>query len=107
MKAEHGSGHAWHFLIGADNWAIFPTWHRWQEVLNEATLVVYPRKGETLGELPPGVVGLPMPEIPGESRRIREILAATGDMEKAGVLPSLRDYIRDQGLYATGGSRVN
>ncbi len=107
MKAEHGAGHLWHFLIGADNWAIFPTWHRWQDVLKEVTMVVYPREGETLGELPPGVVGLDLPVFPGQSGRIREILSATGDMEKAGVLPAIRDYIREQGLYASGGTTVH
>lgn len=107
MKAEYGSNHAWHLLIGADNWAIFPTWHRWQDVLREATLVVYPRMGETLETLPPGVIGLPMAEIPGASSRIREILAATGDLERAGVLPALRGYIREHGLYATGGRAVH
>ena len=40
-----------------------------------------------------------MEEFPGESRGIRRILAETGDMEKAGVLPELRDYIRAEGLY--------
>ncbi|MDB5103590.1 MAG: nicotinic acid mononucleotide adenylyltransferase [Fibrobacteres bacterium] len=107
MKAEHGPEHQWHFLIGADNWAIFPTWHRWEEVLKEATLVVYPRNGVPLGALREGVIGLTLLEFPGESRAIRESLEATGDLEKAGVLPEIRDYVRSEGLYGlqAAGSR--
>jgi len=102
MKAEYGAEHAWHFLIGADNWAIFPSWHRPQDVLKEVTLVVYPRKGDLLGTLPDGVMRLDVPEIPGESRGIRAAIAATGNLEKAGVLPEIRGYIREQGLYGFG-----
>lgn len=99
MKAEHGAEHAWHFLIGADNWAIFPTWHRWQEVLKEATLVVYPREGVPLTGLAPGVIGLPVAEVPGASRAIRKAIAESGNPDLPEVLPEIRAYIRTHGLY--------
>lgn len=102
LKAEHGPGHDWHFLVGADNWDIIQTWHRWQDVLREVTMVVFPRGGRTLKDLPEGVLRLELPELDLESRRIRESVASTGDVESAGVLPELRAYIRDHGIYGMG-----
>jgi nicotinate-nucleotide adenylyltransferase len=104
MKSEFGADHRWHFLIGSDNWAIIESWHRWRDVLKEATMVVYPRKGHAVKDLPQGVVGLAMPEVPGESRRIRESLSAGADMAEADVLPEIREYIRAEGLYGSGQS---
>lgn len=102
LKAEHGRGHDWHFLIGADNWGIIRTWHRWQDVLKEVTMVVFPRGGRTLEDLPEGVLRLELPELDLESSRIRETVAATGDPESAGLLPELRSYVRDHGIYGVG-----
>lgn len=97
LKSEHGAQHRWHLLIGADNWSIFPTWHRWQDVLAAATVVVFPRRGHALGELPPGVLKLDLPEMHVEATAIRESLAGTG--ASADLLPEVRAYVRDHGLY--------
>jgi nicotinate-nucleotide adenylyltransferase len=100
LKTHHGApGDEWFFLVGADNWAIFPKWHKPDEVLREATLVVYPRKGAELGSLPPGVRALEMDLVPGASSDIRAALSRGVSPETAGVLPSLRDYVRLHGLY--------
>lgn len=113
LKSAHGAGHAWHFLVGADNWDIIRTWHRWEDVLREVTMVVFPRGGRSLDGLPafapgsgkegPGVLRLDLPELGIESRRIREALAATGKADAAGVLPELKEYILAHGLYGTRG----
>lgn len=102
LKALHGNGHQWFFLIGADNWEIFSTWHRWEEVLQEATLVVFPRGGRETGNLPPGVIRLDMPEMKVESSDIRSRLEETGDFDAVGVLPEIREYILTHGLYNQG-----
>jgi nicotinate-nucleotide adenylyltransferase len=99
MKSEFGADHEWHFLIGADNWTIIETWHRWRDVLKEATMVVYPRQGHAVKDLPQGVVRLDLPEVPGESRRIREALSHGSEPAGAQVLAEIREYIRAQGLY--------
>lgn len=99
LKAQRGAGHAWHFLIGADNWDIIRSWHRWEELLREVTLVVFPRGGRPLADLPDGVLRLDLPEMDLEARAMRERLAATGDPEAAGVLPELRGYVVRHGLY--------
>lgn len=102
LKALHGKGHQWFLLIGADNWEIFTTWHRWEELLQEATLVVFPRGGRDVGGQPPGVLRLDMPEMHVESSEIRRKLEEGGDFEAAGVLPEIRDYILSHGLYGRG-----
>ncbi|MDQ3002869.1 MAG: nicotinate (nicotinamide) nucleotide adenylyltransferase [Fibrobacterota bacterium] len=102
LKSEFGANHRWYFLIGADNWTLIETWHRWPDVLKEATMVIYPRLGHSVKDLPKGVVGLSMPEFPGESRLIRKALSTGSDLDAAQVLPELRDYIRSQGLYGMG-----
>ena len=102
LKAELGEDHAWHFLIGSDNWALFPKWHRWQDVLREVTLIVYPRQGHPLGQLPEGVLALDLPEIPWQSSAIRKTLAETRDFNAAGVPVELRGYISAHGLYGMG-----
>lgn len=99
LKAAHGPGHDWHFLIGADNWDIIRTWHRWEEVLAEATFIVFPRGGRSLENLPPGAVKLDLPEMAVQSRDIRQALVTGKGFEAAGVLPELRGYIIDFGLY--------
>lgn len=106
LKAREGRpGDAWTFLVGADNWGIFPKWHQPEAVLREAGLVVYPRKGSEIGALPAGVQALEMEMVPGESSAIRAALARGESPESAGVAPSIRDYIATHGLYAQGGKR--
>ena len=99
LQARHGAEHAWHFLIGSDNWAIFPKWHQPAEVLKAVTLVVYPRKGFAIGDLPPGVLRLETSEVPGKSTDIRAALAGGASAEAAGLLPELWPYVAARGLY--------
>jgi nicotinate-nucleotide adenylyltransferase len=102
LKKQFGEEHEWRFLIGADNWEIFPTWHRWQEVLQEVGMVVFPRQGHDVGTLPQGVERLDLPEMHLQSRWIRETLAATGDMDAAKVPKEIREYIVANRLYGMG-----
>jgi nicotinate-nucleotide adenylyltransferase len=107
LKREFGAGHEWFFLIGADNWAIFPTWHQPEEVLRQVTLLVYPRSGHPLrGPLPERVRELKVDEVPGESRRIRAALEHSSDLQAAGVLPELREYIVRNALYGVGSGKA-
>ncbi len=106
LKVSLGADHAWHLIIGADNWEIFPTWHRPGEVLREATLVVFPRGGRPLDDLPPGVLRLDLPEMDVEARGIRADLGAVGGSGTAGLLPVLRPYVLARGLYGTSSAEA-
>lgn len=104
LKARQGRpGDAWFFLIGADNWAIFPKWHRPEEVLRETDLIVYPREGTDIGPLPPRVHALAMELVPGRSSDIRAALSRGVPPEAAGALPEIRGYIAARSLYAGAG----
>lgn len=106
LKSRHDRpGDTWLFLIGADNWAIFPTWHQPEEVLKEVGLIVYPRKGSALDALPPGVKALKLDLLPESSSEIRAALHRGASPEAAGVLPEIRAYIAEHGLYAPGEAR--
>jgi nicotinate-nucleotide adenylyltransferase len=103
LKAQHARpGDTWFFLIGADNWVIFPQWHRPEEVLKEVTLVVYPREGSSPGPMPAGVRALDMELLPWRSSAIRSALARNEAPAAAGVLPEIQGYIRARGLYTQG-----
>ena len=36
--------HAFTLLIGGDNWELFPKWYRYEDLLRDYSIVVYPRK---------------------------------------------------------------
>jgi len=41
-----------HLVIGADNWLIFPKWKDWEKILENYHLIVYPRPGYPLPDIP-------------------------------------------------------
>jgi nicotinate-nucleotide adenylyltransferase len=100
LKTEFGREHAWNLLIGADNWSIFPSWHRWEDVLREVTLAVFPRRGHPITGLPPNARTLDLPEMDVEATDIRREVRASGDLSP--LLPEIRAYAGLHGLYGTG-----
>ena len=42
-------------MIGGDNWQSFHCWYRAGDILGRYPLVVYPRRGSTVGKVPDGV----------------------------------------------------
>ena len=42
-------------LIGGDNWQHFHRWYRADDILRRYAVVVYPRRGSTIGDVPKGV----------------------------------------------------
>jgi nicotinate-nucleotide adenylyltransferase len=94
-------GHQLRFVIGTDILAETHKWHRWDDVVAKAPLIVVGRAGH---ELPPGSVAtnITMPSI--SSTRIRELLA-TRDPEVTGLLPrDVMGYIAQHRLYGNDGS---
>lgn len=89
-------------LIGADNWVGFRRWYRWEEILDETVVFVYPRAGYPVDEaaLPPGVQLLRAPLFPTSSTAIRQALHSGHDAEAAEWLPPrVYQEIKEKGYY--------
>src|SRR3954469_4216376 len=98
------AGHAPRLVIGADILRDAAKWHRWDDVVARAPLIVVGRTGYAL---PPGSTAteVTMPEI--SATRVRELLARAGDdgdahsSELRGLVPAqVLRYIAEHTLYA-------
>jgi nicotinate-nucleotide adenylyltransferase len=94
----------WFLIIGQDQYANLPSWHRWQELLLLVTLAVAGRAGEeplasaALAALPHRVERLPLPPLKISSTAIRAALAAGQDV--AAMVPAaVARYIGEHHLY--------
>ncbi len=90
------------YIIGSDNLAEIPTWHRYREILSMVTLCVVHRPGYSMR---PGaavadarITSMPSPEWGVSSTMVRRYLLQ--DYSCEGLVPrSVLCYIRDHGLY--------
>ena len=62
-------------LIGGDNWAAFDKWYHHDDILAHYPIVVYPRKGSDIGEVPEGVTIVETPLLNISSTEIRHHIA--------------------------------
>ena len=62
-------------LIGGDNWAAFDKWYHHDDILAQYPIVVYPRKGSDIGEVPEGVTIVETPLLNISSTEIRHHIA--------------------------------
>lgn len=62
-------------LIGGDNWAAFDKWYHHYDILAHYPIVVYPRKGSDIGEVPEGVTIVETPLLNISSTEIRHHIA--------------------------------
>lgn len=94
-------------LMGQDQLAFFPQWHRYQEILQIATILVAARAdsmpGNSLKDLK-NQVKIPhqliyMPESPLSATHVRRLLAQHLPMTHL-VKPDVARYIERNGLYA-------
>lgn len=86
-------------VIGGDNWAIFNRWRDHDILLSDFPPIIYPRPGDELGELPPGVdVCRYLPLIDVSSTMVRERVAAGLPVNNL-VAPQVYKYIIDHKLY--------
>lgn len=58
-------------LIGGDNWAAFDKWYHHDDILAHYPIVVYPRQGSSIGEVPFGVTIVETPLLNISSTEIR------------------------------------
>jgi len=99
----------WFLVIGADQAAAFTSWHRWQDILQLASLVVAERPADAQSAtgavslqwhnaLPVDVQRLAMPMLAVSATQIRQNFAH--DVQTATWLdPKVADYIRQHHLY--------
>lgn len=85
-------------LIGADNWAKFDKWYKWEEILSLYKIIVYPRGKESSPHLPKGVIWMDAPLYDISSTQVREIVASGGDASSL-LSPGVCDFIKKNGLY--------
>lgn len=74
-------------LIGADNWLVFDHWKNFQDILNNYSLLVYPRQDSPINpsSLPKNVELIQSPLMPFSSTDIRKKVKQNEDIN--GMLP--------------------
>ncbi len=77
-------------LIGGDNWAAFDKWYHHDDILAHFPIVVYPRQGSSIGEVPSGVTIVETPLLNISSTEIRQRIKA-GKSIKGMVPDSIED----------------
>lgn len=85
-------------VVGADNWERFPHWHMHEEILRHHSLIVYPRPGCQVGELPKGVTLAQTPLLDISSTEIREKIKNPGYMGE-GLCPQVWEEIKRNRYY--------
>ncbi|MEM7258629.1 MAG: nicotinate-nucleotide adenylyltransferase [Pseudomonadota bacterium] len=98
-------------IIGTDQFSVFDTWHRWEELLMHHRLAVMERPGESISDTARNImqqtnaaaqddriVLIPVTQLQISSSRIRADLSSHKDIQF--LVPQLvRDYIHANGLY--------
>ena len=90
-----------YLILGSDTAAGLPTWHRWEEILERATILVVPRPGHDMAEVTgviPSAVRLDMAALDISSTAIRE-MASEGRPYRFLVPAGVHRLIEKQGLY--------
>lgn len=72
-------------LIGGDNWAAFDKWYHHDDILAHYPIVVYPRQGSCIGEVPASVTIVETPLLNISSTEIRECIKTGKSIE--GMVP--------------------
>ncbi|WP_242396753.1 nicotinate (nicotinamide) nucleotide adenylyltransferase [Porphyromonas gingivicanis] len=88
--------HRFTLLVGADNWACFDKWYRWEALLDLLPVVVYPRHGFGFdASLSSKVVyAIDAPFIEVSSTKIREALLAGRDLRYWLPRPELFEEVK-------------
>ncbi len=85
-------------VIGADNWERFPHWYKYKEILAHHQVIVYPRPGFELKDIPAGVIIADTPLIDISSTEIREKIT-NPTYHGEGLPPAVWDEIKKKGYY--------
>ena len=85
-------------IIGADNWERFPMWYKSEEILSHHRVIVYPRSGCELKNIPEGVTIADTPLIDISSTEIREKIS-NPDYHGEDLPPAVGEEIKKKGYY--------
>ena len=85
-------------VIGADNWERFPHWYKYEEILAHHKVIVYPRPGCELKDIPEGVTIADTPLIDISSTEIRENIN-NPNYNGEGLCPEVWEEIKRKGYY--------
>lgn len=87
-------------LMGADNWRIFPQWYRYQDIIRQYKIAIYPRESVTIDtcNLPEHVKFINLPLINVSSTEIRRKISR-GENISALVPPRVCEEIKRSGIY--------
>jgi len=101
-------------IIGMDQFSVFDTWHRWQDLLESYDVAVMERPGEQLSGVGLSILQnaerqtggarvhiVAVTQLDISSTRLRADLASNRDIQFL-VPAAVRDYIISHGLYAHG-----
>lgn len=91
--------HDFVWLMGSDLLGSFTRWYHYQELLQQFTVLVYPRAGHDLSPLLPGMTALTsLPAVALSSTSIRAQVQ-NGQSITPSVPPAVANYIQSQQLY--------
>lgn len=87
-------------IIGADNWADFPSWRDGDDILSHHSIFIYPRRGYSVNHavLPEGVKLVDAPLYDLSSTELRRCIARGGDASY-GLHPNVWREIRAKRYY--------
>jgi len=97
LRAELDAKTAFYFLMGADQFAKLPSWHRPEELRKLATIALFVRPGFETGDKDVQIV--PMQPMPISASDIRQRAARGADLG-AMVPPDVANYITRNRLYS-------
>ena len=86
-------------VIGADNWERFPDWYRSSDILAAYRVIIYPRPGFVLPDVPKGITIADTPLLDISSTAIRRRIANDPDYDGEGLPPAVWKEIKATGLY--------
>jgi nicotinate-nucleotide adenylyltransferase len=92
---EQHEGDELRLLIGADQWAQFQQWHRWEDIIRLANPAIIPRAGFDIQD--PRI--LQIDTLPGVSTDIRSLIQTNKPIDTL-VSPEVAQYIAQHQLYS-------
>ena len=86
-----------YWIVGSDALSGIPSWHEWEALVSEVTVVAVNRIGQT-ASVPFDVVSVEMPEVRISATELRDRF--TNKLDTKYLVPQkVSEYISDQGLY--------